>query len=164
MIKIPLSQGKVAIIDDDDLHKIEQGGSWSFAKRKYGGGYAQKTVYSKGKWKTLLLHRVVLGIMDSKIKIDHINGDKLDCRKANLRIATTNQNTKNRLKHTKSTSKYKGVCFVTKSQKWRASIRFNYKSYFLGEFHSEEDAAKKYDEYALKFFGEFANLNFKILT
>lgn len=93
---------------------------------------------------------------------DHINHNGLDNRKANLRPATRAQNSYNRKKYANNSySKYKGVSFKKKGQKWSAQISINNKMKFLGYFHREKDAAKAYDAAARKLHGEFASLNFK---
>ena len=91
--------------------------------------------------------------------VDHINGDRLDNRKENLRFCTLSQNSMNKRGRSSRTSKYKGVCYAKRRNKWQASIRVDGKERFLGYFNNEEDAAKAYDEAALKFYKEFAKIN-----
>jgi len=93
--------------------------------------------------------------------IDHINGNGLDNRKANLRQSTYAQNSWNRGKaRVKSSSKYKGVCQHKKDRKWQAQISAVGKRIYLGRFKNQKEAAKAYDKAAKKYHGEFANLNF----
>ena len=93
--------------------------------------------------------------------IDHIDHNGLHNRKENLRLASMAQNSWNKRKQRGNhTSKYKGVCFYTREQKWGARIQANGNKIFLGMFTNEIDAAKVYDKAARKYYGEFAYLNF----
>ena len=106
------------------------------------------------------MHREVANTPDGLV-CDHINGNSLDNRKANLRSATHLQNCWNARKYSQScSSKYKGVMFYKMRQKWGATICVHGKKIFLGLFVDEIQAAKEYDEAAKKHFGEFAALNF----
>ncbi len=90
---------------------------------------------------------------------DHINGDGLDNRRSNLRIASPSQNVMNQKKRTKTSSKFKG-CYLEKStNKWVARITVNYKNIIIGRFKDELKASFAYDEKAKELFGEFAKLN-----
>lgn len=160
MKKIPLTQGKFAIVDDEDYERIVAMGSWHF-----NNGYASSSLaYKKpnGKWgkKTLYMHRAImhLDFLDKRL-IDHINHDRLDNRRKNLRICSHLQNIRNSKKQKNNTSGYKGVSFNKNSQKFRAQIRFNNKNMCIGSFECPKEAAKAYNEAALKYHGEFANLN-----
>jgi hypothetical protein len=81
----------------------------------------------------------------------------LDNRKSNLRFCTRNENNQNRSKFTKG-SKYKGV-YKTTSGKWQASIKSKGKNFYLGSFETQIDAAKAYNDKAIEFYGQFANIN-----
>lgn len=95
--------------------------------------------------------------------IDHINNNTFDNRKINLRICTNNENQRNRRKLSKASSKYKGVCFAKYTKKWQASIEIRMdgkrNNIYLGQYYDEKDAAKAYNDAAIKYFGEFAKLN-----
>ena len=94
--------------------------------------------------------------------VDHRNTDSLDNRRANLRLATHSQNSCNSRRDKSNTySRYRGVSFSKRKQKWFAAIRADGKKTWLGYFDSEEDAAKAYDTAAKKYHGEYATLNFK---
>jgi hypothetical protein len=93
-------------------------------------------------------------------QIDHINNDPSDNRIENLREATHAQNQHNMSSHKDSSSRYLGVSWHNASNKWRAQIAVDGKSYHLGLFTVEEDAARAYDKEAFKRFGIYANLNF----
>jgi len=89
----------------------------------------------------------------------HINGCGLDNRKANLRPVTHAQNHQNRRKISGTTSRYKGVSWYKRRNRWHATIQINRKTKDLGYFEKEEDAAHAYDEAAKEAVGEFARLN-----
>ena len=95
-----------------------------------------------------------------KDQIDHINNIRDDNRLCNLREATNSENQFNRKNISGFSSKYKGVSFHSRDQKWVACIGSNYKVIYLGRFDDEEEAALAYDEKAKELFGEYAYLNF----
>jgi len=103
------------------------------------------------------MHRLILNAPPD-LKVDHINGNGLDNRKENLRLATTPQNVRNARLSLRNSSGFKGV--KRKRQKWQASIVFNGKTIRLGVFDAREDAARAYDIAALLLHGEFARVNF----
>lgn len=106
------------------------------------------------------MHRFLLGLMMwDRNCVDHINHNGLDNRRKNLRIATPTQNNANRLK-TYGASIYKGVSWDIKRRLWQVQIKINGKSFFLGGYQSEVEAAKQYDRVALFEFKEFACTNF----
>ena len=113
------------------------------------------------------MHRKILGLKkgDGKI-VDHINGNSLDNRKANLRICTQSQNMINRIKQKNNKSGYIGVCLYKGNSinKWRASIMQNKKQISIGYFDNKIDAAKARDTKALELYGEYATLNFPMST
>ena len=104
----------------------------------------------------LFLHRLIMNT-PNEIKTDHINGNKLDNQKSNLRVCTTAQNSRNRKKKPGCSSKYKGVYWD--KFKWHSQITYNFKTMHLGLFNNEEEAAMAYNIKATEFFGEYANLN-----
>ena len=152
---IHLNKGYNTIIDDEDYEKIEHI-SWSVDT------YHINKMYVVGRLgnKKVRLHRFLmnLGIGDPR-QVDHINGNKLDNRKCNLRICTSQQNTMNCKRYKNNTSGYKGVTWEKESNKWLAYIYFNKKQIKLGRFNNVIDAAISYNQAALKYFGEFAKLN-----
>jgi hypothetical protein len=107
---------------------------------------------------------MILGINNSKIKIDHKNGNGLDNRKENLRMASTAENARNlNKKSSNNTSGYRGVSFSKrhKNKPWMGRIKFNGKLIHLGYFFTAEEAAKAFDKKAVELFGEFCGrLNF----
>lgn len=147
-----------AEIDDDDFNYINQ---WKWQARKD----EHRWYASMGKKEGLstMMHRVILGLTDPKIIVDHIDRNGLNNKKSNLRICSNSENCRNRKLISGKSSKYMGVCFHKKTKKWYASIGKDWKTIYLGIFKNEADAARAYDEAAKIHFGEFANLNFKEL-
>lgn len=90
---------------------------------------------------------------------DHIDGNKLNNQKTNLRIATRTENARNQRPVRGGSSQYKGVGWHKAANKWRADIRINGELKYLGLFTDEIQAAKSYNEAATKYFGEFAQIN-----
>jgi DNA polymerase-1 len=160
--RIPLTQGKYAIVDPDDYRRLSKH-KWYAAGSPGNCYYAVRAVMTKnGKKRRLHMHRQILKVPDDMF-VDHINRNSLDNRKANLRPATPSQNGRNRAKYTNGTysSKYKGVTLhCGKNKPWRAHIQFNHKLISLGSFDDEIRAAKAYDRAAKRYHGEFAVLNF----
>ena len=105
------------------------------------------------------MHRIVLNVLDVRCVVDHIDHNGLNNQKANLRICTHKENIIHSKKRLGTSSKYKGVCFDKSRNRWKAEIKVQNKRIQLGRFLLETDAAIKYNEYALKYHGEFANLN-----
>ncbi len=107
------------------------------------------------------MHREIIKAPDN-LFVDHINLNGLDNRKANLRLATKIQNSRNTPKmKRKTSSKYKGVSYQKRDRIWRAKIKINRRDKHLGSFRDEIDAAEAYDKAAHKYFGEFARPNFR---
>lgn len=150
MIEIPLTQGKVTLIDDEDWDLVNQY-KWFACKSKSNTFYAVFHNLSK---QSLYLHRLLLGLdFGDKRRGDHKNLNTLDNRRDNLRICNNQQNSYNRSIQTNSKSGLKGVYFF--QNKWRARIV----SKDLGYFDDPIDAAKAYDVAAVELFGEFAKTN-----
>lgn len=137
------------LVSVDDINKIKEYG-WCVGNNGY--------VVAHIKNKVTMLHRFLNREYDGKI-IDHINGDKLDNRRENIRCANDFQNAQNQNISTRNTSGYKGAHFNTKEQKWQANIRAFNKTYSLGWFATKEQAALAYNEAAKKLHGKYACLN-----
>jgi len=154
---IRLTQGKFAVVDEEDFERVNQY-TWC-AHRIKGKYYATRRVIIDGKASIRAMHCF---IMNCKLSdIDHVNNNGLHNYKSNLRDCTHAQNMRNRIKSINLTSKYKGVSLGNNGNKFRSQIHVNKKGIFLGYFISEIEAAKAYDAAAIKYFGEFANINFK---
>ena len=153
MKKILLTKGYFAIVDDSDFEWLNQW-KWHYSQP----GYASKgKPYINGKPQgQLLMHRLIMKCPDNKT-VDHINQNKLDNRKKNLRICSYHENRMNSSLPSNNTSGFKGVYFY--KGKWSAQVKLNGKMNYVGRFINKEEAAKAYNQKAAEFFGEFANLN-----
>lgn len=161
MKQISLSQGKFALVDDEDYDFLMQW-KWcisatGYAVRRY---YVDK-INGKYVYKHVIMHRLILKTPD-KMQTDHINMNRLDNRKINLRICGASENQGNKavskMKKDKI-SKYKGVFLQNGGKTWTANITKNRKRYHLGTFKNQEDAALAYNFAAMEHFGEFARIN-----
>ena len=121
-------------------------------------GYAESTSSVDGKKIHLKLHRLIIGAKNGQ-QVDHINGNKLDNRKSNLRICTRSGNSANSKIRRNSKTGYKGVHKQTRSGKYEAKIMHNQKSIYISQFRTGLEAAMAYDNAALTLFGSFAKLN-----
>lgn len=147
---IPLGNGKRAIVDRCDFEFLNE---WNW----YLGleGYAQTHQNDR----LVRMHRLLLNPPEH-LECDHVNGDRLDNRKSNLRVCTRAQNGKNCRKFSRKTSsKYKGVSFRKASHRFIAYLQNDGKRIDLGYFDSEDNAARAYNEAASRLYGEFARLN-----
>ena len=168
MVRIPLSQGGPnaglyeAIVDDEDADLSDL--RWSFLPTKgRSKGYAFRRSKMAGGKPHQTMHRAVLEraigrAMESGEQCDHVDGNGLNNRRHNLRLATSSQNCKNRRPH--GVSQYLGVYFHGPSGKWLAQISAVGVRRHIGLFANEEDAASAYDRAAREHHGEFARLNF----
>lgn len=160
MKEIPLTQGKVALVDDADA-AIVAPYKW-YASRHRGTFYARTDTGGRLVRRRLAMHRVILGLgAGDGREVDHINGNGLDNRRANLRICTHAENLRNRGPQRNNRSGYKGVS-LHPDGKWTAHISINGSRNvrYLGLFSTPEDAARAYDAAARDLFGEYARLNF----
>jgi len=150
---IPLTKGKFAVVDPEDYPRLAKY-KWSVSQSRYNF-YACRCARGK----KISMHRLILNAPQGLL-VDHIDGDGLNNRKANLRLCTIAQNNRNSRPYRNATSKYKGVCWEKQCRKWYAKIRPNRKTISLGLFTNQIDAAVAYDRKAEQLFGQFAYLNF----
>ena len=150
MKRIKLTQGKFALVDDEDFAKL--------SKYKWHSLKGTNTFYAARGFR-LRMHRFILNAKEGQ-EIDHRDGNGLNNQKSNLRFCTHSQNNMNQRKLKKNlSSKYKGVSWHKNKKKWAVSIYIDGKNKYLGDFKDETDAAEAYNEAAMKYYGEFANLN-----
>lgn len=159
MKQIALTQGKYAIVDDADYEMLMQFKWFAHKATTAKSFYAiHSGAYNNGKQKATKMHRLIMGVNDPMVHIDHKDGNGLNNQRDNLRICTKADNLRNRPKYV-GASKYKGVCYKQSNKKWVAQISVNGKPTHLGYFNNQQDAAKAYNEAATKHHGEFALLN-----
>jgi hypothetical protein len=160
MKEIKLTQGKVALVDDEDYEWLNQ---WKWVAWKHRNTYYAVTHGGKanGKYFNLSMHRIILNVPEG-LEIDHIDHNGLNNQKNNIRICTRSQNAKNIIKY-RGRSEYKGVTFVRHRniEYIGSQIVSQGKRYWLGLFPNEISAAIAFDKKAKELHGEFANLNFK---
>ncbi len=155
-IIVPLSQGKVALIDAEDAERI-LAFKWSLSCRGYA--FRTRRVAERPGSMAIFMHRAIIDAPDGR-HVDHANGDRLDNRRSNLRLATPSQNSANAKRPHDNRSGFKGVTLLRKYGTWQAQIGANGGHFYLGRFASPEEAARAYDAAARYFFGEYARVNF----
>jgi hypothetical protein len=157
--KIELTQGKTATVSAEDFDYINQW-KWSYDAHNDCAVRSQ-FIRRDGKKqisRTILMHSLIMGTPKGK-DTDHINGDRLDNRRHNLRICTHKENQRNMGLSKANKSGYKGVSWDNKYSKWVTRIRTSEKYMHVGYFKDRLSAAKAYNEAAKKYHGEFARLN-----
>lgn len=152
MKEIPLTKGKVAIVDDGDFERVNRL-KWHL----HAGGYAGCKDWSGGNRTYVYMHRLILNAPRGT-EVDHINGNKLDNRRSNLRMATRKENSRNGKGMPARKSQYKGISFYDNA--YHVRVMLDGKQMNFGRYKSEHLAAKVYDYAALGLHREFSRLNF----
>ena len=148
-IKLYNNKG-IALVDDEDYEWLSE-----YKWHNDGHGYAKTKININDKWINQYMHKLLISTSKNMIT-DHVDRNRLNNQKNNLRMVTRSQNRMNSTKQ-RGILKYKGVSKYW--NKWKAEIRFNNKNYYLGLFKNEIDAAKAYNEKAKELFNEYACLN-----
>lgn len=158
MKQIPLTQGKYAIVDDEDFEYLSKF-KWCVSENNCSGKfYAQRRSDKASGLKVISMHRLLSKANVGEV-VDHINGNSIDNRKSNLRTCSIAENSRNANRPVNNTSGYKGVYWDKSKNKWTAQIKFEKATIPLGRYHDIIEAAKAYNAAAIKYHGEFANLN-----
>lgn len=147
--------GKYAIVSPKDYENLIK-----YKWHVHHHGYPERTEkLSNGNIIHIKMHHQIIGKPPKGLVVDHINGNRLDNRRENLRFCTQRDNARNKGLSKSNTSGYKGVSYNKSRNKWSAYILRD-DSYHIGYFDTAEEAANAYDYYAKKFYGDFARLNF----
>lgn len=150
---------KEVIIDVEDWDRIKKYRWYINYNKCIDNFYVKAVKYIGNKRFYYQLHRLILNVIDPKIHVDHKFHNTLDNRKSVLRKCTSIKNLQNKRIHFDNTSGFKGVCWHKSSKKWQAKLTYNSKYIYLGIFENKIQAAKIYNEAAIKYYGEFACLN-----
>lgn len=145
--------GKFALVDDCDYERLKD------YRWRFSGGYATSGDVARRELGHCLMHRVICQTPDDLLT-DHINGNKLDNRRENLRSVNGSQNMMNtKIRRRNKVSKYKGVWLDAQACAWCASICVDYIQISLGQYKTQREAAIAYNEAAKQYHGEYASLN-----
>lgn len=156
--EIQLTQNRVALCSDEDHEMLSK------YRFHFDGSYPR--AYVKGSYKTkqkqVRMHQLIMPC-EPGFMIDHIDGNKLNNTRENLRIVDVYQNSQNSKKKrsAKTTSEYKGVSWHSERKKWRSEIAVDNQRAFIGLYDDEEECARASDSACLFYHGEFAVTNFK---
>lgn len=155
--EIQLTQGYVALVDDEDYERMMQW-KWCYSS----SGYAVRTERDNRGQRGVTMHRQIMKARNNQ-EVDHINGNRFDQRRCNLRLCGKHkENTRNRKCNNNNTTGYKGVThYPHKHLKFRARIQVEKHMISLGLFETAHDAAKAYDDAAKIYHGQYARLNLK---
>jgi hypothetical protein len=146
MREIKLTQGQVALVDDEDYDFLSQWKWYAWWNKGTGSFYAVRNIRTEAaRRRKMYIHRMLMGLEPGdKRCVDHRNGLTLDNRRSNLRIVTSRQNHQNRWTHREG--KLVGACFHKRENKWISQIAVNGKHHHLGYFPTEQAAHEKYIE------------------
>lgn len=162
MKRIPLTHGKTAIVDDEDLEMLAAY-KWSAMLNKEWEAVSHYWDWEAGRARRIRMHRLLTKCPTGKV-VDHKNGNRLDNRRKNLRICTVAENNRNRRKPVGGTSRYKGVHWSDwlKGKPWCSAIWSEGRCINLGRYRTQKEAARAYDQAAIEYFGAFARCNFPL--
>jgi len=148
MKKIKITQGKYALVDDKDFEMLSRH-NWHF----HTTGYARTSTPKK-----CYMHRMILRA-DSSKQCDHINGNRLDNRRSNLRLCAERENHFNLRIRVDNQSGYRGVSFDKRRKKWLVQITVSGVHKHIGRFKDKMEAVRNYNLFAKDLYGDFSGLN-----
>jgi len=154
--EIELTRGFKAIVDDEDYPRLAES-EW-YAIGSVSGPYAARDEAIVGRRQCIYMHRTIAGATPTD-GVDHVNGNGLDNRRSNLRLANQSQNMGNAQLSRANGSGFKGVTWDGARGRWQAKVMVKGRTIHLGRFDDRLQAAKAYDVAAEKCFGEFARTN-----
>lgn len=143
---IELTGNKFTKVDDEDYEWLADYAKWSFDRY----AYCTRKIGESKKKRSIRMHRLIMKPPKGMV-VDHINGDKLDNRKSNLRITTYSLNIMNRHKFYKTSNPFRGVYWDKSRNKWMALGCVNYRKFNLGRFNTPEEAAIAFNAFINKF-------------
>lgn len=158
MIPYKIQLDKIIYIDESDVKKVSKY-NWWINKNGYVYSRERDKILQKDRW--FYLHRYLLDVKDKKNHVDHIDDNKLNNCRSNLRICSNKQNVSRKIVTEGNTSNFKGVSWEKRIKKWRVTLTHNYKQVYVGTFRDEIEAARSYDKKAKELFGDFCRLNFE---
>lgn len=153
MKQITTKNNDIILVDDDDFEYLNQY-TWHLTKN----GYVRTNMRIDGIWKKQLMHKLITNTTSDE-QVDHRDRNGLNNQRDNLRLCTNGQNQQNRGLGKNNTSGFCGVWWNKRNKKYVAGIRASGQKIHLGYFDDKIEAAKIYNEAALKYHGEFATLN-----
>ena len=143
MIQVPLfardgTVRAVTVIDDEDAPLAAAAYHWRLSHN----GYARRTLQGNGRQRAVFLHREILGLVHGDVREgDHVDGDRLNNRRSNLRVVTHAENQQN-LPSRGGTSQSRGVFWYERDRQWRAQVQVNGRKHHLGQFPDEDEAGR----------------------
>jgi hypothetical protein len=156
MKTITISRGYTVVVDDVDFEWLNQ---WRWTVRAARQTfYARRKQREDGRQIDVRMHRLIMGVTDPAIQVDHEDGNGLNNQRSNLRIATHGQNQQNRGVQSNNQLGVKGVYVVRKTGRYAARIGVDGRYIGLGSYLTVEEAARAYEEAALQYHGEFAHV------
>ncbi len=150
---IMLTKGRKAIVDNDDFEYLNQW-KWHYSSYGYAVRTSRNSIYNRI---AVYMHREIIKFPSSRV--DHIDGNRLNNQKSNLRLCNSYQNIWNSRPHQRNKTGYKGITWESHRKKWRARIGVKGKRVYVGEFQNKDEAIRAYNAKALEYHGEFAWLN-----
>jgi hypothetical protein len=154
--RVPLTQGKIALVSAEDAERV---GEYSWAAHRHSTNGTFRAIRNGPPWhkqECISMARFILNAQQGEV-VDHLNHDTLDNRRENIRCCTIAQNHANRRKQAGTTSQYKGV--ERRRNRWQARIVVQRHRIDLGIYDDEQEAARSYDQAAVRYFGPFALTN-----